>query len=88
MKNVFVTLFLVMALLVLMSGQLAADTFLKHATHVGAFEMMGQKSPEKNDTMSIWMTAGKSCSQGTDGSHVIYNEETGKIYIIDDAKKE
>lgn len=77
-----------LALVLVMSGQIMADSYFRQATHVGAFEMMGQKSPEKNDTATVWVTDGKSCSQTGDGQTVIFDADKGKIFMVDHNKKE
>ena len=69
-------------------GSALADSYFKQATHVGAFEMMGQKSPEKNDTSIVWLTEGKACSQtGSEGA-VIFDAKKGLMYVVDHEKKQ
>ena len=65
-----------------------ADSYFKQAIHVGAFEMMGQTSPEKNDTSIVWLTEGKSCSQIGNEASVIFDAETGLMYMVDHEKKQ
>jgi len=88
MRNFALTIILVMVLFMFMTGQLLADTFIKQVTHVGAFEMMGQKSPEKFDTSIVWMTEGKACSQVGGNEAVIFDAESKNIYLVNHQKKE
>ncbi len=69
-------------------GPALADSYFKQATHVDAFEMMGQKSPEKNDTSFVWLTEGKSCSQTGSESTVIFDSKKDLMYMVDHEKKE
>ncbi len=72
---------------VALAGTAMADNYFKQATHVGAFEMMGQTTPEKNDTTTVWLTEGKACSQ-TGSEAVIFDAKKGLMYMVDHEKKE
>jgi len=69
-------------------GQALADSYFKQVTHVDAFEMMGQKTPEKNDTTTMWLTEGKACSLTGNESAIIFDGDKGVMYMIDHEKKE
>ena len=69
-------------------GQALADSYFKQATHVDAFEMMGQKSPEKNDTSIVWLTEGKSCCLIGSNESIIFDSDKGAIFIVNHEKKE
>jgi len=64
-----------------------ADSFIKMATHTDAMEMMGQKVPAQDDTSSVWMRGGSSCSITPDGKRYLYNHAEGMIYMIDPSTK-
>jgi hypothetical protein len=83
-KITFMTLFVVSTL----GGQLLADSYLKQATHVDAFEMMGQKSPETNDTSVVWLADGKSCCLVGSNESIIYDSEEGTVFMVNHEKKE
>lgn len=65
-----------------------ADSYFKQAIHVGAFEMMGQTSPEKNDTSIVWLTEDKACSQTGNEASVIFDAKKGLMYMVDHEKKQ
>ncbi len=73
---------------VALAGTAMADTFLKQVVHIDAFEMAGQKQPEKNDTSTVWLTEGKACSQTGSGASVIFDAKKGLMYMVDHEKKE
>ena len=88
MSNIIRIMFLTLILVSILSGQLLADSFFKQATHVDAFEMMGQKSPEKNDTSIVWLTEGKACSQIGNKESIIFDAKKGLIYAVDHEQKQ
>jgi len=69
-------------------GAALADSFLKQVVHADAFEMMGQKQPERNDTTVMWLTEGKACNQTGTESTVILDAEEGVMYMVNHEKKE
>ena len=69
-------------------GPALADSYVKQATRVDAFEMMGQKSPETNDTSIVWLTDGKSCCLVGSGESIIFDSEKGSIFMVNHEKKE
>ncbi len=69
------------------AGSTMADDYFKQVVHSDAFEIMGQKTPEKNDTTVMWLTDGKACSL-TGSEAVIFNGDEGAMYMIDHEKKE
>jgi len=83
----FVTVLVIIITIGMVSPTLA-DNFFKQSTHVDAFEVMGQKSPEKNDTSIVWLTEGKACSQTGDEMSVIIDVEKGMMYMVDHEKKQ
>ncbi len=69
-------------------GSVMGDNFFKQVVHTDAFEMMGQKTPEKNDTTRMWLTEGKACSATGDTAAVIFYLEKGEICFISHKKKQ
>lgn len=82
------TMLILAAACVALAGTAMADNYFKQATHVGAFEMMGQTTPEKNDTTIVWLTEGKACSQTGSEATVIFDAKKGLMYMVDHEKKE
>jgi len=69
-------------------GSALADSFFKQVVHTDAFEMMGQKSPEKNDTSIVWLTEGKSCCLVGSNESIIFDSEKESIFLVNHEKKE
>ena len=88
MNNTIRILFSALILVSILASQLLADSYFKQATHVGAFEMMGQKTPEKNDTSIVWLTEGKACSQTGSEAAIIFDAKKGLMYMVDHEKKQ
>ena len=88
MSNAIRIMFLTLVLVSILGGQVLADSYFKQATHVDAFEMMGQKSPEKNDTSIVWLTEGKACCQIGNEASVIFDSQNGSLYMLDHEKKQ
>lgn len=65
-----------------------ADSFFKQVVHTGAFEMMGQTTPETNDTTTMWLTEGKAYSSMSDTAAVIFYLERGEICFINHEEKQ
>jgi hypothetical protein len=65
-----------------------ADSFFKQVVHTDAFEVMGQTTPEKNDTTTMWLTEGKACSTMGDTAAVIFYLERGEICFINRKEKQ
>jgi len=76
------------ALSTILAGQIMADGYFRQATHVDAFEVMGQKSPEKNDTTTLWLGETKACSQTGPDEAVIFDSEKNVMYFINHQAKE
>lgn len=72
---------------VVLAGSAMGDHFIKQTNHTDAVEIMGQKQPAVDDTMSIWMTDGKACMQSKDGKSYIMFMEDMKLYAVDHAAK-
>lgn len=70
------------------SGAVFADSFIKQVTHIKSYEMMGQKTPEKFDTTSVWMSKDKSYAELNGSSGVLYEAATGEFTVINHTKKE
>lgn len=64
-----------------------ADHFIKQVTTSDPVTIMGQTMPGSSDTSAIWMTEGKSCMLGPDGSRVLYIEAEKMLYQIDPSTK-
>ncbi len=73
-------------LLTVFAVQAQADMFLKQATHSDAFEMMGQKQPETNDTTIMWLAKDMSCYQ-TPKVTFIVRADKGLMYMINHEEK-
>ena len=69
-------------------GPALADNFFKQVVHTGAFEMMGQTTPETNDTTTMWLSEDKAYSSMGDTAAVIFYLEKGEICFINHQKKE
>ena len=79
---------IVMAVAFSFGGTVLADSFFKQAVHTDAFEMMGQKSPEKNDTTIMWLTEGKAYSQTGNEPAIIFDAEKGVMFMVNNERKE
>ncbi len=73
-------------MLTVFAVQVQADMYLKQATHSDAFEMMGQKQPETNDTTIMWLTEDKSCYQ-TPKMTFLVRADKGVMYMINNEEK-
>lgn len=73
---------------VALAAPVFGDSFFKQVVHTDAFEMMGQTTPETNDTTTMWLTEGKACSQTGSESAIIFDAEKGVMYMVDHEKKE
>jgi hypothetical protein len=65
-----------------------ADSFFKQVVHTDAFEMMGQTTPETNDTTTMWLTEGKAYSSMGDTAAVIFYLQKGEICFINHQEKQ
>lgn len=79
---------LLAVLLLVFSTSIFADSFIKQVAHIKGYEMMGQRSPEKYDTTTIWMSKDKSYAELNNTNGVIYDMNTGIFTVVDHAKKE
>jgi len=64
-----------------------ADVVITQQTQMDAWEMMGQKSPAKTDTIVTLMGDGKARVDRGDTSSVILNTDKGMIYMISHKNK-
>jgi hypothetical protein len=69
-------------------GPALADSFFKQVVHTDAFEVMGQTTPETNDTTTMWLTEGKACSIMGDTAAVIFYPERGEICFVNHQEKQ
>ena len=88
MSNLIRIAILTLILVSILGGQLLADSYFKQTIHVGAFEMMGQKSPETNDTSIVWLTDGKSCCLTGSNESIIFDSEKGSVFMVNHERKE
>lgn len=90
MKHLRKSLLLVVIALsasVMLAGSAMSDHFIKQASHTDAIEIMGQKQPAVDDTMTVWLKDGKSCMQSADGKTYIFEMESAELYTVDHAAR-
>jgi len=73
---------------VALAAPVFGDSFFKQVIHTDAFEMMGQTTPEKNDTTTMWLTEGMAYSTMGDSASVIFYLERGEICFINHEEKQ
>jgi hypothetical protein len=68
--------------------QVRADIYMKQKTHTGAFKMMGQSQPEKDDIMVFWLGENRArTDQEAGNTSAILLSEKKILYMIDHNKK-
>jgi hypothetical protein len=72
---------------ILGAGSARADVYMKQKTHTGAFTMMGQSQPEKDETVVFWLGENKARTDQESGKSVIFLADKGILYVIDHDKK-
>jgi hypothetical protein len=63
-----------------------ADVYMKQKTHTGAFTVMGQTQPEKDEIMVYWLGAGKARTD-TDGKSMLFFADKKVLIGLDHAAK-
>jgi hypothetical protein len=79
-------LILVLTVLLVAATFLCADVYIKTKTHTGAFEMMGQKQPARDDISEQWIGNNKN-AQVTKAMTTAIDLDKNKIFIIMHAAK-
>ncbi|HYA48909.1 MAG TPA: hypothetical protein VEG35_04335, partial [Burkholderiales bacterium] len=64
-----------------------ADVYMKQKMHTGAFTVMGQTQPEKDEAVVFWLGEGKARTDHERGTSTIFLADKGIIYVIDHNKK-
>jgi hypothetical protein len=77
-KKVLITI--AVAALTATAGAVQAASYFKQVAHADAFEVMGQKQPETNDTTEIWLSGTRSAS--TTGSDQAMLFEAGADHLV------
>lgn len=67
-------------------AQARADIYMKQKTHTGAFTVMGQTQPEKDEIMVYWIGAGKARTD-TEGKSMLFFADKKVLIGIDHAEK-
>ncbi len=79
-------LLVVISLVLLMAAFLSADVYIKSSIHTGAFEMMGQKQPAKDETSEQWIGKNKF-AQINPQQQVILNLDKKLMHVVYHATK-
>jgi hypothetical protein len=82
-----VALVLLLFVLGLAAAPARADIYMKQKTHTGAFTMMGQSQPEKDETNIVWLGENKVRVDNGNGQSTLLLGDKGLIYVIDNNKK-
>ena len=79
----------IVATFVFAAGLARADVYMKQKVHTGAFSVMGQTQPEKDEIMVFWMGANRARTdtESTNAS-MIFLTDKKVLYMIDHAKKQ
>ncbi len=75
-------------LAVVLPAPLAAEDFLRNATHVNAFEVMGQKQPARDDTTSFWIGTERMAMVKGGKVASLLDAKGGLLYIFDNANNQ
>ncbi len=88
MKTRNISVLMLALVLLALPALVQADTMVKSVFHQDAMSMMGQSTPETNDTSMTWF--GSDAAMMTDGktTATLIDAKTGMITQIDHAKKE
>jgi hypothetical protein len=62
--------------------QARADVYMKQKTHTGAFTVMGQSQPEKDEIMVYWIGAGKARTD-SEGKSSLFFADKKVLYALD-----
>lgn len=73
---------------VMAAGALSAraDVYMKQKTNTGAFTVMGQSQPEKNETMVMWLGANKARTDLEAGKSTIFLGDQKQLIVLDHSK--
>jgi hypothetical protein len=75
--------------LALFAAPARADFYMKQKIHTGAFSVMGQNQPEKDEVMVFWMGADKfRTDTESSNSSILLLPDKKMLYMIDHAKKQ
>lgn len=75
--------------LALFAAPARADFYMKQKIHTGAFSVMGQSQPEKNEVMVFWMGADKYRTDNeSSNSSILLLPDKKTMYMIDHGKKQ
>jgi hypothetical protein len=75
--------------LALVAAPARADFYMKQKIHTGAFSVMGQSQPEKNEVMVFWMGADKyRTDTESSNSSMLLLPDKKLLYMIDHGKKQ
>lgn len=78
-----------LVLFVFGTSQALADVYMKQKTHTGAFTVMGQSQPEKDEIMTFWLAANKvRTDMETAQTSAIVLADKKLVYLIDHGKKQ
>jgi hypothetical protein len=92
MKNARATMIAGLAVavgLALVAAPARADFYMKQRVHTGAFSVMGQDQPEKDEIMVFWIGAGKARTDTESSqSSILLLQDKKMMYMIDHAKKQ
>lgn len=70
------------AVVFLVSGSAAADTYMKQVRHTGAYSVMGQNMPEKNETTETWIGDKAGRVNLSDGTSMLMIFADQKVYAL------
>ena len=88
-RTLFILAFAALVFFVFAAVPARADIYMKQKTHTGAFKMMGQTQPEKDDIMVFWLAENKArTDQEAGNTSSILIGEKKILYMIDHNKKQ
>lgn len=73
--------------MILAAMPVRADLCMKQATHSDAFEIMGQKQPEKFDTTVMWVGEKRSRTNLGDTASMLFDMEKSELYALNHTQK-
>jgi hypothetical protein len=79
-------IFFVLALVSLSAIFISADVYIQQKVHTDAFEMMGQKTPAKDEIQNMWIGKNKMAVHGDQQSFVV-DQEKKQVLFINHANK-
>jgi len=69
------------------AAQARADVYMKQKVHTGAFQVMGQTQPEKDEIMIFWLGANAARTDHENGTTMIFLGDKKVLYMIDNNKQ-